>query len=106
MKKILGLWLLSVAACGGGSSVASCDQQGTGDNNYCQEYQATAELLAPYKAACTKGTYADAPCSRPNAVGGCRTTTMGITVTNWFYFGTKAQLMSACASSSSTFVEQ
>ena len=51
--------------------------------------------------------YADGPCSRTNAVGGCRLTAAGQTATLWHYVGfggAEADSRSNCAAAGGTYV--
>jgi hypothetical protein len=83
--------------CGGDAAVGQptpnasyCDYRAVGAATaYCQEYQGDAATLAAYKSACAMngGAWADVGCPRETAVGGCRTTSTGLTLTNWFYSG-------------------
>jgi hypothetical protein len=52
-------------------------------------------------------TFAQGPCSRANALGGCRTTEQGHTVTIWYSATTgitQAQIQQLCAQAGLTFV--
>ena len=52
-------------------------------------------------------TFAQGPCSHTNALGGCRTTQQGRTVTGWYYATagiTQAQIQQLCAQGGLTFV--
>jgi hypothetical protein len=90
-------WFLPVAllwGAGCGSSaepIGSCDYRKTGmpAQQYCQEYQASASVIATYRGTCPQGAWGDSACPRQSALGGCRTSeaSLGLTVTNWFYQG-------------------
>lgn len=102
------------AGCGGDSggggsttpNAASCDYRpaaGIRPTLYCQEYIGDATVQAAYKDSCTSvpgAVWASAGCPRASAVGGCSTTSPGITVTTWFYSGgpyaDAAAVMSSC----------
>lgn len=109
---------------GGGSGEVSCTQQimiGATTDMTCQEFPASeateaqkncnTSLLADAGLVGGDGgldvneVFANAPCSRMNAVGGCMVTLDGFTATTWFYnppFDSSI-VMSAC-SGSGTFV--
>jgi hypothetical protein len=74
----------------------------------------TSAELADFQMTCAASadggatvTFAQGPCSRTNALGGCRTTEQGHTVTGWYYATggiTQAQIQQLCAQGGLTFV--
>lgn len=107
----LGLTAASCGGDGGGGGPAtpnasSCDYRPTGiaGTLYCQEYVADATTITAYKGACgqTSGAvWASVGCPRSNSIGGCTSTSNGLTLTNWFYAGgaypSAASLMASCS---------
>jgi hypothetical protein len=96
---------------GGASVTASCDYRAVVTVNYCQEYSAAPDIIAPYKSACSgsNGKWSAGGCSHAQSVGGCTTTSSSppIILTSWFYVGgpyTVDQSKSACATSGGTWV--
>lgn len=81
-----------------GTGVASCDQVSTSATStvhQCTEYTELTDVqVAAIQRACmprsdpgTVLTYRAAPCERAATLGGCRTTTAGLTQTVWHYPG-------------------
>ena len=68
------------------------------------EFQMTCAASADGGATVT---FAQGPCSHTNALGGCRTTQQGRTVTGWYYATTgitPAQIQQLCAQTGLTYV--
>jgi hypothetical protein len=130
---LLGLGALAAAGCGGGGGtvggVVSCtltENVGTlGLIQLCEELPPSEGAQA--RQGCSvnmslgglgdagvsvKGTYAPGPCSHVNALGGCRITSGGVTVTEWYYgsgdggvaSGTSADIQMLCAGIGAAFV--
>jgi len=130
-RSILGLIAVALAsggACGGGSDtsgVVSCTEANAsifGSMTICEE--AAASHRSDVQQACvlpadaglgTAGVsarFADGPCSRANALGGCTANSKGITATIWYYnssgvggaTGTPADIQTMCSGIGGTFV--
>ena len=87
----------------------------------CQEWMGmTVQELEVYRQGCGEATAVDAgflqqrvfaqsPCSRQDALGGCRQTVAGVTQTAWYYADdsgfTLASVQSLCTQLGGTFVE-
>jgi hypothetical protein len=77
----------------------SCDTRSV--NDVCTDYEGSADVVGPYKSACTPGTWSSGTCDRTGSVGGCQSTdaSLGLTSTQWsFPPQTAASVMAACQS--------
>lgn len=107
--------LVLVAGCGGGTGAGaggaySCADGvpdadgGTGMITRCMEITGgTAQDLANNQANCAAAhwLFALAPCPRAGALGGCRETLAGSTITSWQYTGTVSEIQMSCAQAAS-----
>jgi hypothetical protein len=108
------------AGCGGDGGVASCtltENVGTGTIKICEEISAAnrqqlaqgcmspGSVGGPDSGVTLNAQLAYAPCSHEGALGGCRITNNGVTVTEWWYVfgdagtsGTSLDIQMLCAS--------
>ena len=128
------LLLVGAAGCGGGSSaragsgsagggIVSCtltERVGTAGLMTCEE--GSGSLRAAFQAACAPLTdaslpdagisigrhFADAPCSRVGALGGCMVVSSGVSQTIWYYASvgfTSADIQQLCAGIGAAFIQ-
>ena len=115
----------AMAGCSSGSSSsggqASCTRTESlpdgSSSKTCQELTGSAEVVPAVRQACVEdgGTqymeeFANGPCSRVGALGGCSTTAGTTVVTSWYYAGslgpqTAADVQMMCSASGGTFVQ-
>jgi hypothetical protein len=90
---------LAGASCGGAGGVVSCTLSemagASGTIKLCEEVSASERaqlqqtcVLSPDASASgidASTDFVDGPCSHDGAAGGCRITSQGVTVTDWWY---------------------
>jgi hypothetical protein len=88
---------------GGGSHTLACDIDSSSSNHVCLEFSWNGPENAAdaYSGQCEEaGANTVSACPGSGKVGGCRYTassgTVTVTWTNWYYFGTAADLMQGC----------
>jgi hypothetical protein len=93
---------------GGQNQLFACDIGAGGSSHACYEFSwnGPANAADQFRNVCnSSGAVTVTACPASGKVGGCRynSTSQGVTVTwtNWFYFGTAADLMQACVSQGS-----
>jgi hypothetical protein len=126
---LLGALAVIGAGCGGGGSggVVSCtltENVGSlGLIQLCEELPPSEAAQARQSCSVSsstslgdagisvKGTYAAGPCSHVNALGACRVSANGVTVTDWYYGSpdsgvsqTSAEIQMLCSLAGATFV--
>jgi hypothetical protein len=113
----------AVASCGGSSSgsgggTASCTRNepspdGGAGLKMCEELTGSAQIVQSVRQICMDDAgleeFANGPCSRAGALGGCSFTAGSTVTTSWYYAGslgpqTAADVQMMCASAGDTFV--
>jgi len=131
MRSVGLLWTLAIvfgtaaAGCGGSSSgtvscttITSVGADGGTSLQTCEEVSGLPQSAESVEQSCTASnsdagiqvvaTFANGPCSHVDALGGCRFTANGASVTEWYYSGTgnqtSADIQAMCASAGATFI--
>lgn len=119
MVAVIGLATGAIVGCGGDGGggqggEASCTLSAGGTLAICEEATGlTGAEVTQLQQDCmgnaaTTATFANGPCSRANALGGCRLPLGGgRTATVWYYAGgggTSADIQMLCAAAGATFI--